>query len=135
MVEQAFSQTHLLAALASSTTSTYAAALPALTAEGLLLDSSIKPEAPALRKIVAFFLWGIVARSDHDPKLLTRYRQKYVVSPVADVPVDAPWFDAVLGTVEREIMDLPDGKNFKPDELVTGLEYLGMLGKLNKMYR
>ena len=57
----------------------------------------------------------MVARTEHDQKLLTRYRLKYASSPVPDVPVDAPWFDAVLGVVEREIMDLPDGVNFKPD--------------------
>jgi hypothetical protein len=37
--------------------------------------------------------------------------------------------------VEREIMDLPDGVNFNPEGQVTGLEYLGMLGRLNKLYR
>ena len=135
MVEQAFAQTHLLTALTPSSSPTFAGVLPALNAAGLLLDPSMKPEEPALRKNVAFFLWGVVARADHDPKLLTRYRQKYTVSPVADVPVDAAWFDSVLGTVEREIMDLPDGRNFKPDGEVTGLQYLGMLNRLNRMYR
>ena len=135
MVEQAFAQTRLLESLTTSPSPTYAGVLPALTSAGLLLDSSMQPDAPALRKDVAFFLWGVVARADHDPNLLTHYRQKYTASPVADVPVDSPWFDAVLGTVEREIIDLPDGTSFKPDDPVTGLEYLGMLGRLNKMYR
>jgi hypothetical protein len=135
LVERAFSQTRLLASLSSDPKPTYAAALPALKAAGLLLDPSALPDAPALRKTVAFFLWGIVARTEHDPKLLTRYRRKYSFSPVPDIRVDEPWFDAVLGVVERELMDLPEGTNFLPDEQVTGLEYLSILQRLQKPYR
>jgi hypothetical protein len=134
MVEQAFAQTRLLASLSPSAAPTFTGVLPALVSAGLLLDSSPAPDGPALRKDVAFFLWGVVARIERDQSLLTRYRRKYTVSPVADVSVDAPWFDAVLGTVEREIMDLPDGTSFTPDGAVTVLEYLGMLGRLNRMY-
>jgi tetratricopeptide (TPR) repeat protein len=135
LVERAFSQTHLLASLSSDPNPTYAAVLPALKTAGLLLEPSAAPESPALRKAVAFFLWGLVARTERDPKLLTRYRLKYSFSPVPDVAADAPWFDAVLGVVEREIMDLPDGTSFLPEEPVTGLEYLSILQRLQKPYR
>jgi tetratricopeptide (TPR) repeat protein len=135
MVEGALSETRLIAALSPDPKPSYGSLLPALKGAGLLLDPAASPDAPALRKSVAFFLWGIISRTEHDPKLLTRYRLKYASSPVPDVAADAPWFDAVLGVVEREIMDLPDGVNFNPEGQVTGLEYLGMLGRLNKLYR
>ena len=135
MVEQALAQTRLLAALSPSANPTFAGILPALSSAGLLRDSSVAPDTPARRKDVAYFLWGLVARSEHDPTLLTRYRRKYTVSPVPDVSVDAPWFDAVLGTVEKEIIDLPDGMSFKPDDPVTGLAYQEMLAKLTALYR
>jgi hypothetical protein len=54
---------------------------------------------------------------------------------VPDVAVEEPWFDAVLGVVEREIMDLPDGTNFRPDGEVSGLEYLSILQRLQRLYR
>jgi hypothetical protein len=135
MVERAFRETRLLSSLSSNPNPAYAAVLPALRSAGLLLDQAAVPEAPAPRKAVAFFLWGLIARTEHDPKLLTRYRQKYSFSPVPDVGVDDPWFDAVLGVVEREVMDLPDGVNFRPDGAVSGLEYLAILQRLQRLYR
>jgi hypothetical protein len=135
MTERAFAETRLLSALSADPKPSYQAALPALSAAGLLLDPAAGPDTPALRKNVAFFLWAIIARAEHDPKLLTRYRAKYTTSPVPDVPTDSPWFDAALGVVEREIMELPDGVHFNPDGPVTGMEYLSMLGRLQKQYR
>jgi hypothetical protein len=135
MVERAFRETHLLSSLSSNPAPTYAAVLPALQAAGLLLDPAAAPESLATRKAVAFFLWGLIARTEHDPKLLTQYRRKYSLSPVPDVGVEEPWFDAVLGVVERELMDLPDGVNFRPDQPVSGLEYLSILQRLQKLYR
>ena len=135
MVERAFRETRLLSSLSSNPNPTYTAVLPALQAAGLLLDPAAAPETAATRKAVAFFLWGLIARTEHDPKLLTRYRQKYSLSPVADVGVEEPWFDAVLGVVERELMDLPDGMNFQPDLPVSGLEYLSILQRLQRLYR
>ncbi len=135
MVERAFRETRLLSSLSSNPAPSYAAVLPALQAAGLLLDPAAAPETEATRKAVAFFLWGLIARTEHDPKLLTRYRQRYALSPVPDVGVEEPWFDAVLGVVERELMDLPDGVSFRPDQPVSGLEYLSILQRLQKLYR
>jgi tetratricopeptide (TPR) repeat protein len=135
MVEQAFTETRLISSLSSDPKPTFEGALPALKNAGLLLSSDALAGSPVSRKEAAYFFWGIVARMERNPKLLSRYRTKYAVSPVPDVPADAPWFDSVLGVVEREIMDLPDGVNFNPDDPVTGLEYLGMLAKLSRQYR
>ena len=135
MVERAFAETRLLASLSSDPNPRYAAVLPALKTAGLLLEPAAAPDSPALRKTVAYFLWGLIARAERDPKLLTRYRQKYSFSPVPDVAVEDPWFDASLGVAEREILDLPDGVNFRPEGQVTGLEYLAILQRLQKLYR
>ena len=135
LVERAFRETRLLDSLYAAANPTYAAALPSLRAAGLLLDPAAAPVAPAPRKAVAFFAWGLIARTEHDPQLLSRYRRKYSVSPVPDVGVEEPWFDAVLGVVEREIMDLPDGVSFRPEQPVTGLEYLSILQRLQRLYR
>jgi hypothetical protein len=135
MVERAFSETRLLTALSSEPSPAYASVLPAVKKAGLLLQPDAPADSPVTRKQAAFFLWGIVARMEHDPKLLTAYRSKYKASPVEDVPVDAPWFDAALGVVEQEIMDLPDGVRFMPDAPLTGMDYLGMLNAMKKRYR
>jgi hypothetical protein len=134
MVAGIISETGLLSSLSPDLRPSYESLLPALKQARLLLDPEQAPDSPAPRKTVAYFLWGVVARTEHDPKLLTRYHLKYASSPVPDVAMDAPWFDASLGVVEREIMDLPDGTNFRPDDDLTGLEYLGILGKLKKQY-
>jgi hypothetical protein len=135
MVERAFRETRLLSSLSADPSPAYASVLPALRSAGLLLEPAAAPEAQASRKAVAFFLWGLIARTEHDPGLLTGYRQKYSFSPVPDVAVEEPWFDAVLGVVERELMDLPDGVNFHPEEAVSGLEYLSILQRLQRLYR
>ncbi len=135
MVEQMFTETRLISGLSPDPMPTLESALPALKDARLLLSADALPDAGMTRKDVAFFFWGIVARMERNPKLLEKYRAKYPVSPVPDVPTDSPWFDSVLGVVEREIMELPDGVNFKPDVSVTLLEYLGMLAKLKKQYR
>lgn len=134
MVERVFAETRLLSALSTNPTPAAESVLYALDQAGILLEPEAPLDSTVSRKQVAFFLWGIVARMERDPKLLKKYSLKYSVSPVSDIPRDAPWFDAALGVVEREIMDLPDGVSFKPDEPVTGLEYLGMLGRLKKQY-
>jgi tetratricopeptide (TPR) repeat protein len=135
MIDRAVFETRFLAALSPDPKPSVDSLLPAVKDAGLLLDPAASPGAPALRKNVAFFLWGVISRTEHDPKLLTRYRLKYTVSPVPDLDVNEQWFDAALGVVEREVMDLPDGVHFNPDAPVTGLEYLGILGKLKKLYR
>jgi hypothetical protein len=135
MIERTYAQTRFLSALTTEANPGFAAGLAAVKDAGLLLDPAGNPEAVAGRRHVAFFLWGIVARLEHDPRLLTAYRTKYTASPVADVPIDAPWFDAALGVVEQEIMDLPDGVHFQPDAEVTGLEFLAMLAAMRARYR
>ena len=132
LVERTASGSGLLAGISPDGSGTFAALLPGLRSAGLLRDPGMAADTPVMRKDVAFFLWSLVSRAEHDPGLLTRYRQKYAASPVPDVAVTDPWFDAALGTVERGIMDLPDGVHFRPDDPVTGFELVAMLGQIRK---
>ena len=64
--------------------------------------------------------------------MLTRYSDKYkesgrTFSPVSDILVTDKDLDAVLGVIENEIMELPDGKLFYPDKPVTNLEFLSWI--------
>ncbi len=134
MVERAFSDTRLLQALSSRPNPSFEDARPAIMGAGLMLQADASPDAAATRKDVAYFLWGAFLRLERNPKLAGSYRQKYATSPVPDVPVEATWFEAALGVVEREIMDLPDGVHFLPDGAVSGVEYLQMLSRMQKLF-
>ena len=89
------------------------------------------------RKMCARFIWNAYVRHSGNLKMLSRYSEKYrksgrTKSPVADIPVDDADFDAVLGVVESEFMELPDGKNFEPDNPVTKLQFLSWVKKADK---
>jgi tetratricopeptide (TPR) repeat protein len=92
-----------------------------------------------LRSGAAWFLWRLVAENRSDKALLTRYSGRYrnrrpiPGSPVTDIPVSSVFFDSVLGCVEREIMTLPDGKSFFPQETVRGAAFLNMLGRAGRL--
>ncbi|MDR2185088.1 MAG: hypothetical protein LBO80_05395 [Treponema sp.] len=86
------------------------------------------------RSGAAWYLWHLLAENRADRGLLTRYSSRYAArggqSPVPDLPLVSPYFDSILGCVEREIMSLPDGRNFIPGETIRGAAFLGMLKKI-----
>lgn len=89
------------------------------------------------RKMCARFIWNAYVRRHGNLKMLIRYSEKYsksgrTQSPVADISIDDPDFDAVLGVVESEFMELPDGKNFDPDRPVTKLQFINWIKKADK---
>ncbi len=101
-----------------------------------LLDGIELPD-PLTRRFCARFIWNAWVRKNGNQKMFTRYSDKYkksgrTKSPVADVPVEDEDFDAILGVVEKEFMELPDGRNFYPDEEVTKLEFLTWLKSAEK---
>lgn len=57
------------------------------------------------------------------------------VSPIEDVAVQEHFFAAVVYAVEREFLELPDGINFFPFDPVTGLDYYGMLKRVEEYYK
>jgi tetratricopeptide (TPR) repeat protein len=104
----------------------------AMTEAGLFLPDAPGPAGITSRRDAAFLLWQLLAAELGQEELLTRYSERFAGragarSPVPDVQIDDPWFDAVLGLVEREIMELPDGQRFFPDEIITGLDFYAWL--------
>lgn len=92
--------------------------------------------AGVTRNILARFLWnlrnsrGNGKNKDNATKYSERYRARAnAKSPVADLPLSSPDFDAVLGCVENELMTLPDGRNFNGEKAVSGLESYEALKK------
>ena len=45
-------------------------------------------------------------------------------SPIQDIELSSLDFDACLGVVEKEIMNLTDGKLFAGDKIVSEVEYI-----------
>lgn len=89
------------------------------------------------RKMCARFIWNAYVRRSGNLKQLSKYSEKYrksgrTKSPVADISVEDPDFDAVLGVVESEFMELPDGKSFEPDKTVTKLQFINWVKKADK---
>jgi tetratricopeptide (TPR) repeat protein len=97
--------------------------------------ASPAPTEAVLRSGAAWFIWRLYAENRANKGLLSRYSSRYGAmpkphSPVADLPLLSPFFDAILGCVESEFFSLPDGRNFFPAERVRGSEFLGSLKKI-----
>ncbi|MBP5402207.1 MAG: hypothetical protein J6Y36_03495 [Treponema sp.] len=107
-----------------------------------LLTPALSTDAPSklnsytnlTRKLAARYLWNIYCNSKNKPALRTQYSSAFSKSssPIKDVPVDHEDFDAILGCVEFELMELVDGKNFNPDGSVSGIELDKSLNKFKK---
>ena len=101
------------------------------------LLAGIKLPEPITRRFCARFIWNDWVRKHGNLKMFTRYSDKYkksgrTVSPVADVSIDDEDFDAILGVVENEFMELPDGRNFFPEDEVSRQQFLSWIKKAEK---
>ena len=84
----------------------------------------------AAKKDAALFLWYLIAGNDEARlKKYTRYYTNKRRLPIPDVMMDGVYFDAIVGTVEEDIVPLADGKNFEPDKPVSGMEFYRWLLK------
>jgi tetratricopeptide (TPR) repeat protein len=95
-----------------------------------------KPDENVLRGGAAWIIWHLYAESRADRGMLSRYSARYATgnrprSPIADIPPLSPFFDSILGCVETELVSLPDGRNFKPEEPIRGSELLSALKKID----
>jgi tetratricopeptide (TPR) repeat protein len=95
-----------------------------------------KSDEIVLRGGAAWIIWHLYAESRADRGMLSRYSARYATgnrprSPIADIPPLSPFFDSILGCVESELVSLPDGRNFKPEELIRGSELLSALKKID----
>ena len=87
------------------------------------------------RIMAARYIWNLYVKAKGKPEMLTRYSTRYAKmanpkSPIKDVDIKNPDFDAVLGVVETELMELPDGKSFQPDNILTGVDFLAIIKKV-----
>jgi hypothetical protein len=98
-----------------------------LSGAGLFGPGQVKSSDPATRARAAFFLWSLVAAREEDKSILSAYSRRYAsgtLGPVPDAPPGSWFFDAALGCVEREILSLPDGIHFRPDDAISGADAL-----------
>ncbi len=96
-------------------------------------SSETSEKTEVTRAISARFLWNLyTAKNSINPsKYSTKYKSRTnAKSPVADVGLESPDFDAILGTVENEIMTLSDGKNFEPNKVFSAAEFDSCINKL-----
>ena len=89
-------------------------------------ENAVTKETIVTRLIAARFLWNLYNQRKNTPQNLTKYSDAYKNkkrSPILDVKLDSPDFDAALGCVENEIMHLEDGIEFGADKEVSGVEF------------
>ncbi len=90
------------------------------------VENTVTKNSSVTRLIAARFLWNLYNHRRNSMQDLTKYSEKYKNkkrSPVVDVKLDSPDFDAVLGCVENEIMHLEDGIEFGSEKEVSGVEF------------
>ena len=110
-----------------------------LLAKQLQKDGWYHPERDVLKdfaskKDAALFLWRLIAGNDET--LLTKYTRYYTNKrklPIPDVMLDSVYFDAIVGTVEEDVIPLADGKRFEPDNPVNGMEFYRWLLKADEL--
>ena len=100
---------------------------------GISDDGQLRSTAEASRILCARFLWNLRTAAGKNPnpaRYSERYRARMLSSPIPDVPLASPDFDAVLGCVENELMTLRDGINFYPEGKVSGAEFNAAITKI-----
>lgn len=114
----------------------YGAFSSALDANNLNHSADQILKSSAITRIMAArFLWNLYVEKKSKPELKTRYSTRYQKigkSPIEDVDVSDEDFDAVMGTVESEIMELPDGKAFFPQNVLSNLDFVTILKNMDK---
>lgn len=112
---------------------------PSLLAEYLQKGGWYNPERDVLKdlaskKDAALFLWHLIVGNDETRlKRYTRYYTSKRRLPIPDVMMDGVYFDAIVGTVEEDVVPLTDGKNFEPDKPVSGMEFYRWLLKADAL--
>jgi len=102
--------------------------------QNLMLTDLIK------RQDIAYLILAIWAHLENNPSLRSRYaptpsRPESFKSPLIDVPATAYFYTASRLLVEKELMDLPNGRNFFPEKTISGIDFLTILKKLMALYK
>jgi hypothetical protein len=109
---------------------------------GYIYTQELQLDDICKRKDLAYLLLHIIAYIENDTSLFAFYSQQFQnqslhifgpSSPVPDVRINSYYFDAVLILVEREILALPDGINYFPENSLSGLDFAKIIKKLMQM--
>lgn len=104
----------------------------AISPENQKQSSAVLMDSIVNKFICARFLWNLY-NENKSLNAKTKYSRRFTSlnrSPVADVPLSSPDFDAVLGCIENEFLNLEDGINFNGEKEISALEFSGSLSKL-----
>lgn len=84
------------------------------------------------RALAARFLWNLYNDRRGTLSEVPKYAHQFVTmgSPIQDVPLNSPDFDAILGCIERELLNLPDGVNFFPEAPMSGVDFNESIRKI-----
>lgn len=96
--------------------------------------SSVSAKTIVNKFLEARFLWNLYNENkslEKKTKYSARFSKIKMRSPVPDVPVSNPDFDAVLGCVENEFLHLEDGIHFNGEKEVSGSEVSEALKKVS----
>lgn len=104
-------------------------ALPAQASDPIGADQKIT------RILCARILWNLYCLRSGRQTAAAPYSKAYRdqlfgASPIPDISLSSEDFDAVLGCVENEIMELPDGVHFDPDKRITAAEMIDWIQKI-----
>lgn len=103
------------------------------TKEISLKSDSLSKNQIVNRRFAARFLWNLYAMEKAlgaEAVKYSEYMRKENYSPINDVSVDSEDFDAILGCVETELISMPDGENFRPEEIPAAAQFLEWIKKL-----
>ncbi|MBQ0051923.1 MAG: hypothetical protein KBT11_07655 [Treponema sp.] len=100
----------------------------------LSVENSISSDYLVNKLIASRYLWNLYNARKNTQHLAAKYSVQYKKSgrksPVKDVELENPDFDAVLGCVEKEILNLDDGVNFNGKREISAVEFNESLKKL-----
>jgi len=84
------------------------------------------------RKDLAFFIIKIMIDKENQLEdILIKNNQDSFIN---DISRNDYYYNAVIMLLEREIMDLPDGNNFFPENFITGLDCYKIIKNLDSWY-
>lgn len=98
-----------------------------------------------LRKDLAYFLFALFADRNKSLNLWEKYKEFFTpdisndekmelkgMSPILDTPIYEYFFYPALFLIEEEVMELPDGENFYPNQAVSGRQLHSVISNLQK---
>lgn len=95
-------------------------------------ESLLSKDEVLSRRYAARFLWNLYLEKNGGSGNINYAEQfaKMGFSPILDLPLTSPDFDAILGCVEKEFLDLPDGENFFPEEAMNPMDFSESINKI-----